>query len=858
MTKRTIRKACGRSVKFHFASAAYLIANAYSVNAIAQDDAPIMLEEIIVTAQKRPQNLQDVPVAVSVMSGEKLANAGIQDLQELGPYVPNFFQASTPTANLIFIRGIGSGDNPSFEQSVGVFHDGIYWGRGRQTLSPLYDLDRIEVLKGPQGVLYGKNVIAGAVRSLSARPTDEFSGNVMMSNGSFDEQKTEAAFSGGLTDSIRARLALHYQESDGWVKNAFTEKDEPTKETSGIRLGLEFDVSDNLMAYVKMEWNSFELIGHSYELVKSTTTNLTLDDPSDPFNAANVDLPQQLSGDESSFDGRSNWGNSTMPGQKGAEFYTDFINHLVQLDWDVEDYTVTSVTGISSYKFKGLGDLDISKGDILGVLNNEDYRQYSQELRIQSPIGEGFEYQAGIYLQSSELDWDTDVHMKITNLFDGVLPAFVVDQIRDTEGVRETVYDLSANSASAFFEGTFNLSEVLRIKFGGRYTYEKKEVEKDVLVRTFNGTVITAADTAKDANGNYIGTDTLEPAFILTALDLVWQPNLEVYPYYFKDERTESQFTPQITVEWNATEDAMVYGSATRGFKGGGYDTNHADGTQLGKLEYEEETALSFELGLKASLMDNRMELNAALYHTQFDDLQVSIYNGTSAFNVSNAGEATSEGLEIEGRFMATASLEVKASIAWTHYVYDDYKNGQCTVSNQADELLSVSASNTDPNRKMGDITKCAQDLTGKDAMLSPDKIASLSLTHFQPVSTSLMLVSTLDANYTDEYFLSADLDPATLQNNYTKWNARISLIDDSGWQIALMVKNITNEDTLSSSEDIPFGNGNAYGSTICAAPTTPKATCSSARSQLADREGSFYGVTDSPRRYILEARYQF
>ena len=144
--------------------------------ALAQD-APLRLEEVVVTAQKRVESLQDVPIAVSVVSGEKLFSADLKDLQQLSQYVPNFYQA-TPTSNVVYIRGIGSAPNAGFEQSVGTFLDGVYLGRARQTLAPMFDLARVEVLKGPQSILFGKNTVAGAVSISSNRPDYENSDRV--------------------------------------------------------------------------------------------------------------------------------------------------------------------------------------------------------------------------------------------------------------------------------------------------------------------------------------------------------------------------------------------------------------------------------------------------------------------------------------------------------------------------------------------------------------------------------------------------------------------------------------------------------------------------------------------------------
>ena len=187
----------------------------------------VVLDEIIVTAQQRAESLQDVPVSVAAVTAEKIFDAGVVDLQGLSEYVPNFTINETGISTTISIRGISSGINPGFEQSVGMYNDGLFYGRGQLARIPMIDMERVEVLRGPQGILFGKNSIAGAVSQITAKPTDEFEGSVTaLYEPDHGEEDLRLVLSGPLTDNLSGRLAVLTRDLDGYIKNTFTGEDE--------------------------------------------------------------------------------------------------------------------------------------------------------------------------------------------------------------------------------------------------------------------------------------------------------------------------------------------------------------------------------------------------------------------------------------------------------------------------------------------------------------------------------------------------------------------------------------------------------------------------------------------------------
>ena len=244
-----------------------LMVTSTAVYAQGADRQATVLEEIIVTAAYRAQGLQDVPVSVSAVTGDVIAEIGLQKAEDIQFLVPNFSVTETGIATNIFIRGIGSGINQGFEQSVGTYIDGVHYGRAQQARSPFLDLERIEVLRGPQSILFGKNSVAGALNITTAKPTDEFEGNFLVSN-EFEDNETivEGVLSGPLSDAVRVRVAARFRDLDGYMKNATLSRDEPEREDTTIRGTIDFDLTPDVTASLKVEVGDFDVTGATSRL----------------------------------------------------------------------------------------------------------------------------------------------------------------------------------------------------------------------------------------------------------------------------------------------------------------------------------------------------------------------------------------------------------------------------------------------------------------------------------------------------------------------------------------------------------------------------------------------------------------
>lgn len=345
------------------------------------------LEEIVITAQKREESLMDVPVSVSAIGGEKIKSAGIQNFEHMSAYVPNFTVQKDPIGDKINIRGIQSGNNAGLEQSVATFVDGLYRGRGTQSRFAFLDVSMVEVLRGPQGTLFGKNTIGGALNIRSAKPTEEFEAQLSAQyNVDFDETELQGAVSGSLTDGLRARLAIMDRQMDeGWVRNEFDGEDVgQTDETAG-RISLEWDASENMLVSLKYEYGKWDNLGQPWELI-------TVGALAGFGEQGNTDYSTNMTNSP-------DWLESLLgPGSAGDTSAIDFGNNalfegdLGEFGLTVEHYmdsgsTVTMILGHSEYRFDRFLDADFNPAPVARFDDGEEFDQKSFELRLASDLG---------------------------------------------------------------------------------------------------------------------------------------------------------------------------------------------------------------------------------------------------------------------------------------------------------------------------------------------------------------------------------------------------------------------------------------------------------------------------------------
>ncbi len=746
------------------------------------------LEEVLVTATLRTESLQDVPVSVNAVSGEKMAEAGIDKIEDLQAYVPNLSMSETGIDTNIYIRGIGSGINPGFEQSVGMYFDGVSYGRGQLTRAPFLDLARVEVLRGPQNILYGKNSIAGALSLISARPDQENEG---MISGLYEpdhgEKIVDFVVSGPITETLGGRIALRKREMDGYIENLTLNRDEPQRDESTVRVILDWDASEDLTAMLKFELGKFNVTGRQVEIINDQpNTNLLFANPAHPFNNKTYSEIMTLG-----FGASPSVLNTTQDYKRTSN--GDYSNNrtknlTLNVDYALGESTLTFITGLLQYEFDELCDCDFTGAPVFSLPMEEEYEQYSQEIRWVSAAGGDFEHIGGMYYQASSLDFYDSLIID-SPILPGVINGLLArDSFTELSGTTAPRYFSSDSDLwSVFWQTTWNASERLRATLGVRYSYEEKEGERRMSFADLNG-VTKPVDNYIDGNtAGHVGID-----YILAAAFSVERHDLA-------GKQSGGNLAPSLNVQFDVNDDVMAYATASVGYKSGGFDARSnaspspapsATGQPLvGAFEYDEEQATSFEIGAKTSFMDGRGELNVAAFFTKYDDLQVSIFDGKLGFNVGNAGAAETKGIELDGRFAITDRLMMGAALAFLDFEFTDFKNGQCYQGQVPDNG-----------------TNC--DYTGKTNQYVADYSGNVTFTYTRGFGDALELRAGTDFVFTDDYNSSQNLDPSQEQDGYVKVNARLALADlNSGWEVALVGKNLTDEDVISYSNDTPLAN---------------------------------------------------
>ncbi len=769
------------------------------------------LEEVLVTAQKRVESLQDVPISVAAVSGEQIEDQGLVSLEAVSASIPTLHIGEAQIGEQLFIRGIGSGVNAGFEQSVGTFVDGIYYGRGRSSRNALFDVERIEVLKGPQGTLFGKNTIAGALNITTAKPTAEFEGSVT-GMYEFEQEETilSGVVSGPLTDTLSGRIAAQWSNMDaGWIDNELRNEDEPTPENIVVRSSLSWDASDRLTVDANYTYSDFTQDGRNSELSDANGRY-----PGAPFLPGMAELVAPY-GEFGKLDEKRNVGGTPGSLYDRDKMENDANAFVLTLNYDWGDYIVTSISGYTDYNLTDETDNDVTPLDILAMETEENYEQYSQEFRLTSPGGETIDYIVGVYYQYDELDTEQFINVNLLETsFGSPVPGVVPPGFFGPPlfSARYAHMEQDTTSWSVFSQMTWNITDTVRTTLGLRYADDEKKVDQELRLTQFNDKNTPLATLFPPASG-------VAPGFVQVG---IWNDNLGTFEHTINDKKSKDNVTGSLNIQWDYSDDGMVYASVSTGYKSGGFDayfgraagdfTSSPDG-----FDFEQEEVTAFEVGAKMSLLDGAAELNMAAFYNEFDDVQVSTFDGGLSLKVGNAAQTTVQGFEMDGRWAMTDNFTVSGAVAYVDASYDKFPNAQCYFGQDPSQCT--------PNPNTG---LPGQDLSDKDLQFSPDWSAHLALEHFMPLG-SLELRTLLSADYSDDYFIAADLDPRSQQGSFTKVDLRVGLGDSDGtWEVAFIGRNLTDEKTSSWAND-----------TALAA-------------------GGFYQHIDRLRSYALQARYNF
>ena len=769
------------------------------------------LEEVVVTAQKQAQNLQDVPVSVSMVTGETLSTLGIQRAEDLSAMIPNFSVQQDPIGDKINIRGIQSGNNAGLEQSVSTFVDGVYRGRGVQGRFAYLDIGRIEVLRGPQGTLFGKNTIGGAVNIISAKPTTDLEGRIkgIYTFEGLKQAELNGYVSGPLAEDLAGRIAFQYRDDqEGYINNEYYDESTPQVKEFAFRTSLNWDYSDVTQIDFRLEYGEFDIQGQNFSTIKAG--------PIGAFGLAEETYTRSNIGD---IDPVLNIGSSGV--HDGDSTEVSFT-----LSHQMDSGSITALGAYSTYGFQRDCDCDFSLLDLIRFDDNEDFDQYSFELNYNSENDGAFNYIAGAFFLYNELEAEGDLYFNVRGqpelgdfaidtvlnagcaavggavaapgdrscILSGLVAAFDGTPLEYVDFNRFHVLDQDDTVAAMYFKGTWDLTDSVAGSLGVRYTHEEKTATQSAIAADYgtrNPNDIVGNSELYASNG----AAGLEPFLTLA----------EAQIHSFDLDRTENSFTWSANIQWRATDETMFYASAATGFKAGGYNS-FAFGADPDEAEYEEEEALSFEIGSKMSLLDGAAELNVAIFHTEFDDIQTALFTGSTAFIVQNASKATSQGIELDGRWSPTDNLLLSGGIAYVNFEFDAFPNAGC----YAEQLLDFRDNTGNPLATLQDCAAAEiNDLSGKTSENTPEWSASISAEHIWGLGEGYELRTNLEMTYQAEQYRQADLDPVSLDDAFFKVNLAATVVSsNAGWEVSVLVRNLTDEESFSYVNDTPLVDG--------------------------------------------------
>lgn len=598
------------------------------------------LQSVVVTAQKREESVQEVPLTVNAIDGNTLldANAGLT-AGEITRFIPNASAATLDNHGFPrwFLRGIGTGQ-PSLDNvsPIGYYVDEVYLGPILMSGGPLFDIERVEVLPGPQGTLWGKNSPGGAVSVVSRKPQFDNNGWVKATIGSYNQQLVQGAINAQLVeDKLATRISFSSENRDQWVKNIAKGK-RGELEDQAIRWQLLGQLSENLEALLSVHYRKY---------TQDEQTSYITFGPPGSVDARGNPYPQFPSR-VYSFNAPSD----TTHEQSGA---------VLTLNWDWAGYILTSITGFEKVRNVVVSDGDNSPQEISRSYNSQEAKQFSQEFRLASPRQDRFNWITGVHYYKSDLN---------------AFSASGSPQNSST-AYNNNGWSGDTSSLGIFASATYNFTDKFTLTGGLRWNEESKDI---------NLSRQRATGTVTYNNGNHWWN----AASVNNAL--------ATYVNYDND-RTWREVTWDVTPEYKLNDNIRSYLRIAKGFRGGGYITS--PGSQAATGTFDPEFIVSYEAGVKSEWLDGRLLVNGAAFLYDYDDIQINIYRWDPALNLGvsrmqNAGSAKVKGVEFDIQALPTDNLQLRFSLGLLNTEYKDYRddNGNDYSGNSFARAPSASA----------------------------------------------------------------------------------------------------------------------------------------------------------------------
>lgn len=669
------------------------------------------LSKVVVTAQKREETVQEVPASISVLSGDKIRDTSLQSANEVTRFIPNASAGTTEGHGRPrwWIRGLGTGDQGANTVSpVGIYVDDVYIANISATGFPLFDQERVEVLRGPQGTLWGKNTTAGAINFISRKPTFERSGYAKASYGNYDDRVLEGAISDALVaDRLAARLSFRHQGRDGYNENIADSNDRGALEDDAARLQFLAYINDDLEANLNLHARSYHDTG-GY----STVSYGLRPDGSNRF-GYRID-PKQ---------GKVNY-------NAKYEVQIDQVGTNLNLNWQLGDLTLTSISAFEHFTRDGFSDADNTPQELQRSYAYADSQQWSQELRLASPREDRLNWVVGLHYFNEDLD-SRNASAALNNPF---IPRYY----------NNLSYNQGTESYAVFGSSTFRFTEDFSVTAGLRWTRETKDID---LRRVQN-----------QGQANFSNPDWWKPGSVSSAL----------VANAVQDERnTWSDWTYDLTPEYQISDNARVYLRYAYGFRSGGYNTGATSQETVATVNPEYLT--SYELGVKSEWLDGRLNANAALFYYDYEDIQlniVSAVNNQTVSRLANGAEGEAYGAEFELEAVPVQNLHLNFALGLLHTEFTDYTSGN-------------------------------NDYSGNKFVRAPNVSAVIGADYRIPLQVGGALVLATDWNTRSrQYFFSNDQSQNMRTGGYTLGKARITYeLPGDTTQVSAYVSNLTDKE---------------------------------------------------------------
>ncbi len=713
------------------------------------------LEEVIVTATKRDESVQEIPISVTAFSQSDLDIRGhnnLEGIQEVTPNLDFAVQSAGQNAARITLRGVGTetligGGDPG----VALHIDGVYVGRNIASAADIFDIERIEVLRGPQGTLYGRNANGGSINIVTKRPTDELEGKVDVTLGNYNQRKIRSVINVPLGESLNSRLAMFTDQRDGYLKNLYNGRDSGDSDKSGVRLSLlwESDAGNEVLIkgfHTKVGGNgpASRFLGTDYaETDNGYSARRFVGVSSGGGPAAGA----RILADSYSL-GTTALGESVLPRPTGfyemrkdaPEFVSTVMEGLdVEVNYNISDNVLLrSITSYQTNDNEILVDADGSELSLETRNRDTNAEQYSQEFNLISQDDAQLQWILGAYLYNEKISGDFETYFPPGQVpLDTVLPTGAVPGGGGVYSLRDMQHE--TDSYAIFAQLTYGFTDRLSATLGARYTWDEK-----YNYRSTGGQV--------DLTNGYLATG---------------QGATGPYPPSVGKESWQEP-TYRGSVSYNFTDDNLIFASYSHGYKSGGFDfnggafeeggSNKDGGTQI---PYDPEFVNAIEIGSKNTFFDNRVRLNITAFTYDYEDLQVFRLTGDGPLT-DNAASSSIKGVELESKYAITDNLEIDATYAKLDATYDEYIVERPTL----------------------------QDFAGRTLNYAPEMSASLGAQYTMPLGQDQLVLRVDISRKGRTYFDRANTEndtrePLNLINARVRYNADNWFVDLFGRNLA-------------------------------------------------------------------------